>query len=97
MVTGMVAREDGSYYYDPATGQMMTGFIQVGEKTYYADEAGHIVTGVYTIQKQPYYFDETGALVRNQAVVIEGKNYVTTPEGILTEVVEEVPAAPAAQ
>lgn len=91
--SGMIAREDGSsYYYDPATGQMMHGFITVGDKTCYADEAGHIVTGVYTIQNQPYYFDETGALVRNQAVVLEGVNYVTTPEGILTEVVEETPA-----
>ena len=86
MMTGMVAREDGSYYYDTATGQMLTGWITLGEQTYYADEAGHIVTGVYTIAKQPYYFGADGVLVRNQAVEINGVSYITTPEGILTEV-----------
>ena len=86
MMTGMVAREDGSYYYDTATGQMLTGWITLGEQTYYADEVGHIVTGVYTIAKQPYYFGADGVLVRNQAVEIDGVSYITTPEGVLTEV-----------
>lgn len=90
-ITGMAAREDGTYYYDPATGQMVHGFFDDAAKTYYADEAGHIVTGVYSIQNQQYYFDETGALVRNQPVTIEGVPYNTTPEGILV-LVETVPA-----
>lgn len=87
--TGMVPREDGSYYYDPATGQMVHGWFTAGDTTYYADQAGHIVTGVYTIDQQTYYFDGTGALVRNQPVVLEGISYITSPEGILTQVVEE--------
>lgn len=85
-VTGRVAREDGSYYYDPATGMMVTGWFDAENKTYYADSNGHIVTGVYEINKQPYYFDETGALVRNQAVELNGISYNTTPEGILVKV-----------
>lgn len=90
--TGRITLENGVFYYDPATGQMMTGWIQAGDKTYYADEAGHIVTGAYTVQEQNYYFDETGALLRNQPVVLEGVDYVTTSEGILTEAVQELPA-----
>lgn len=85
-VTGRVAREDGSYYYDPATGMMVTGWFDAENKTYYADSNGHIVTGVYEINKQPYYFDETGALVRNQAVELNGISYNATPEGILVKV-----------
>lgn len=88
-ITGMTAREDGTYYYDPATGQMLHGFIEAGGKTYYADEAGHIVTGAASIQNQLYYFDETGALVRNQPVTLEGVLYQATAEGILVQVVEE--------
>lgn len=82
-VTGMTAREDGTYYYDTATGQLLYGFITLSDKTYYADEAGHIVTGVYTIDNQPYYFDASGVLIRNQQVVIEGISYNTTADGIL--------------
>lgn len=94
--TGRIAREDGSYYYDPATGQLVHGWFTEGDMTCYADQAGHIVTGVYTIDKQTYYFDASGALVRNQALVLDGVNYVTSPEGILTEVIEEAPAEEAA-
>ena len=94
--TGWVSREDGTYYYDPATGIKLTGWITVADKTYYADEAGHIVTGAYEINKQVFYFDATGALVRNQPVELNGIAYNTTPEGLLVEVEaamagEEVP------
>lgn len=85
-MTGMVAGEDGTRYYDMATGQMLHGFFTLEDKTYYADEAGHIVTGVYTIQEQPYYFDETGVLLKSQAVTIDGTAYETTAEGILVQV-----------
>lgn len=90
-VTGMVAREDGSYYYDPATGAMVTGWIGLEDKTCYADEAGHIVVGTYEIDGQKYHFDVNGALVRNQEVVLDGITYSASPEGILTEIVPEVP------
>lgn len=86
MMTGMIQREDGSYYYDGATGQMLTGWIHLEDKTYYADEAGHIVTGAYTISKQPYYFGTDGVLVRNQMFEIDGITYMTTPEGVITQV-----------
>ena len=85
-MSGMIPREDGSYYYDPATGQMVTGWFAAGNETYYADELGHIVTGVYEINKQPYYFTETGTLLRNGEVELEGVAYTTTPEGVLVQV-----------
>ena len=85
-MSGMIPREDGSYYYDPATGQMVTGCFAAGNETYYADELGHIVTGVYEINKQPYYFTETGTLLRNGEVELEGVAYTTTPEGVLVQV-----------
>lgn len=91
MVKGMVAREDGSYYYDPATGAMVTGWISLEDKTCYADAAGHIVVGTYEIDGQKYHFDTTGALVRNQTVVLDGITYNASPEGILTDIVSEVP------
>ncbi|MCI8615070.1 GH25 family lysozyme [Parablautia intestinalis] len=93
MATGIVAREDGSYYYDPAGGQMVTGWFTAADKTFYADANGHIVTGVYEIDGKPYYFDAEGALVRDTALEIEGTAYVTSPEGVLTQVVEEAPPA----
>lgn len=89
--TGMVSGQDGTSYYDPATGQMVFGWITLGDKTYYAEQAGHIVTGAYPIEGQTYYFDATGALVRNQALTLEGVPYQTTPEGVLLPV--EVPVA----
>ena len=85
-VTGMNVREDGCYYYDPATGEMVTGWFMEADKTYYADAAGHIVTVIYEIDGQPYYFDETGVLIRNQDLELNGKAYHATPEGVLTEV-----------
>jgi len=91
MVKGMAVREDGSYYYDPATGAMVTGWIPLEDKTCYADEAGHIVVGTYEIEGQKYHFDANGALVRNQTVVLDGVTYTASPEGILTEVIPEVP------
>lgn len=101
MVKGMIAREDGSYYYDPATGQMVTGWIQLPDKTCFADAAGHIVTGIYEINGQLYYFDATGSLIRNQTLELNGIAYTASPEGILTEVPpapvpEEAAQAPAA-
>lgn len=89
-VTGMTAREDGTYYYDTATGQLMYGFITLSDKTYYADETGHIVTGVYTINNQPYYFDASGILIKNQQVVLDGISYNTTSDGILMPAEEAV-------
>ena len=86
MQTGIVAREDGSYYYDPATGQMVTGWFATADQTYYADDLGHIVTGAYEINKQPYYFTETGALPRNGTVEVAGVMYNTTAEGVMVQV-----------
>lgn len=92
-MTGWVILEDGRYYYDTATARLCRGFFNLGNDTYYADDAGRVVTGVYLIGDQPHYFDEAGLLVRNQHVVLDGKNYNTTQDGIL---VEEAPApAPA--
>lgn len=96
-MSGMIPREDGSYYYDPATGQMVTGWFAAGNETYYADELGHIVTGVYEINKQPYYFTETGTLLRNGEVELEGVAYTTTPEGVLVQVEAAMAGAVEAQ
>ena len=90
-MSGVVAAADGSYYYDPASGQMVRGWFETAGKTCYADAAGHIVTGLYEIEKQLYYFDETGALVRNQQLELNGILYQASPEGVLAE----VPPAPA--
>lgn len=85
--SGMVAGADGSYYYDPASGQMVRGWFETAGKTCYADGAGHVVTGLCEIEKQLYYFDETGALVRNQPLELNGVSYQASPEGVLAEVV----------
>ena len=100
--SGMIAREDGSsYYYDPATGQMVSGWFNIADKTYYADELGHIVTGIYPVAKQNYYFDEKGVLIRNQVLDLNGVQYQADENGILTEIVpvpeEDTAAAAAAQ
>lgn len=89
-MSGMIQGADGSYYYDPASGQMVRGWFEAAGGTSYADAAGHVVTGLYEIEKQLYYFDETGALIRNQTLELNGKTYTASPEGVLAEV---VPAA----
>ncbi len=93
-MSGMIAAADGSYYYDPASGQMVRGWFETAGKTCFADAAGHVVTGLYEIEKQLYFFDETGALIRNQTLELNGKTYTSSPEGILTEVIpaEVIPA-----
>ncbi len=93
-MSGMIVAADGSYYYDPASGQMVRGWFETAGKTCFADAAGHVVTGLYEIEKQLYFFDETGALIRNQTLELNGKTYTSSPEGILTEVIpaEVIPA-----
>ncbi len=85
-MSGIIAREDGSYYYDPLTGQLMTGWFIWEEETYFSDASGRIVTGIYVIDGLQYYFDINGKLIRNRTFEIEGVTYQTTPEGILTAV-----------
>ena len=85
---------------NPATGQMVSGWFNIADKTYYADELGHIVTGIYPVAKQNYYFDEKGVLIRNQVLDLNGVQYQADENGILTEIVpvpEEDTAAAAAQ
>lgn len=81
---GIRALPEGAWYYDPATGEMLTGWINAGEQTYYATAEGNLVVGMVTIDKKDYYFDANGVLLRNQVAEIDGIPYVLDEQGVAT-------------
>ncbi len=94
--SGLFASPEGAWYYDPATGEMLFGWINTEDKTYYADAAGRIVVGLIPIDKKNYYFDASGVLQRNQEIVLEGVTYVLDEQGAATVKPAPEPAAPEA-
>lgn len=53
--------EGKQYYFDPDTGNTVTGWLEHGTKRYYLDESGAAVTGWTELEDKRYYFDESGA------------------------------------
>ena len=63
-LSGIRKTSDGlSYYFDPTTGEMTTGWIHYGVNDYYfSPKTGRMLTGWQTIDKKKYYFSKDGAM-----------------------------------
>ena len=82
--SGLTNIGDASFYCDPITGALQTGWIIAADgNTYYADQTGVLAKGVYILKDVIYYFDSKGALVRNGSFTLDGMKFVTTADGIV--------------
>lgn len=67
------------YYYDPATGEMGTGWVHYGVNDYYFNpKTGRAFTGWHTIDGKKYYFNSYGQLAKNRFVA---KTYYVNDKG----------------
>ena len=51
------------YYFDPATGNMHTGWLKLGETHYYFHDDGTMATGWHTLNGARYLFDAEGNMI----------------------------------
>ena len=60
---GWVSLENGTFYYDPATGAKVKGFFDDAKGRHHlAPDDGHMVTGPVTVDKQDYFFNAEGVM-----------------------------------
>lgn len=59
---GWFKQTEGTYYLDPNTGAMVTGWKQIGDYKYYFTSKGLLVTGAQTVSGKLYYFDSKGVI-----------------------------------
>lgn len=77
--------DDKRYYYDPATGEPVFGWITYFEQTYYVSPEEGKVTGLYQIDDMQYAFTEDGVLLTGE-FYLDNIRYYSDPEsGILHE------------
>ncbi len=63
MQVGYVTLPTGTFYFDPATGVKLTGWLPDATGTHYlSTDNGHMVVGPATIAKSNYYFDAKGIM-----------------------------------
>ncbi len=83
-VTDTVKKIDGKYYGFGKDGAMLTGFQNVGGKTYFFNTNGDAVTNAWkTIDGKKYYFGSDGAAVTGKQDDIGGKAYYFDSEGVM--------------
>ena len=82
--SGFTTIGDVTFYNDPLTGALQTGwFVAADGNTYYAEGTGAVAKGVYVIKDVIYYFNEKGALVRNGSLTVDGLKFITNADGIV--------------
>ena len=62
-------------YFDPATGEKHTGWLELPEGTYFLDDNGAPTTGLFPCPQGCYYFDAQGRMVTGWAETPDGKRY----------------------
>lgn len=67
--------EGKTYYYDPATGEKCTGWLELPEGKYFLDSNGNPTVGLFPCPQGSYYFDEDGKMVTGWADTPDGKRY----------------------
>lgn len=72
--------EQKRYYFDPETGNLMTGWQTIGEKQYYFGQDGGAVIGWHRQDGQLYYFSEDGSAVKGWQT-INGQRYCFSSSG----------------
>ena len=64
-----------TYYFDPETGLLCTGWLELPEGKYYLDENGSPILGLFPCPQGSYYFDDDGRMVTGWATTADGKRY----------------------
>lgn len=71
---GMQKINDKTYYFDPNTGYLDSGFHTIKNKTYYFNENGKLYSGLKKINKNIYFFNKDGSIVKNTFKKIQRDN-----------------------
>lgn len=66
-----------TYYFDPETGLLCTGWLDLEEGKYYLDENGSPIVGLFTDSNGTYCFDDSGRMVTGWISTDSGKHYFT--------------------
>lgn len=70
-----------SYYLDPTTGEMRTGWINLNNSWYYLGLNGIMHKGWLYLNGKWYYFTPNGQMIVNQTMFVEDKNYTFGQDG----------------
>ena len=70
----------GKWFYATSSGELLTGWHNIGGTWYFFDEYGVMLTGWITTDGNHYYFTETGALTGLQE--LDGETYYFDANGI---------------
>lgn len=74
-----------SYYFDPETGYMTTGWRRIsGKKYYFSTSNGSMATGLKTIDGKKYYFKTDGSMAVSTTVTVSGVTYTISSTGVAT-------------
>ncbi len=81
---GWVSLENGTFYYDPATGAKVRGFLDDAKGRHYlSPDDGHMVSGAVTIDKNQYLFNPEGVMVTGMAAREDGSYYYDPATGAM--------------
>ena len=74
-----------SYYFDPETGYMTTGWRRIsGKKYYFSTSNGSMANGLKTIDGKKYYFKTDGSMAVSTTVTVRGVTYTISSTGVAT-------------
>ena len=74
-----------SYYFDPETGYMTSGWRRIsGKKYYFSTSNGSMATGLKTIDGKKYYFKTDGSMAVSTTVTVSGVTYIISSTGVAT-------------
>ncbi|MBQ9743402.1 MAG: hypothetical protein IJV88_07105 [Ruminococcus sp.] len=76
---------DAWYYFDPNSGALLSGWLNIDNKWYYTDSSGAMQTGWVEEDGHYFYFDSSGARVENTTVDINGSTCTFDKNGVLVE------------
>ena len=84
--TGWVTLENGTFFYDPATGAKVRGFYDdAAGRHYLSADDGHLVTGAATIEKKNYFFSPEGVMMTGIVETETGSYYYDPATGELVK------------
>lgn len=92
MQYGFIDYGKGMKYFDPLmNGAMSTTWFAYNGQMFYALSDGTVATGYQEIDGVPYYFEPDGSMAISKEVTANKKQYMAGPDGILVEIIPEVP------
>ena len=84
--TGFVKTGGKTYYFDPETGIMQTGWITLEKGKYYFNKKGEMFTRLHNIGSKKYYFRTDGTLVTDkESYYVDKQYYSIDKDGVVTE------------